>query len=294
MATNNSINTPKPFTVPDGGTGLTSATAYAVLCGGTTSTGAVQSIASVGTSGQVLTSNGAGALPTFQAAAGGGLSTVVLQVFTATGTYTPTASMDYCIVEGVGGGGSAGSAQGVAGQGGTGGGGGGAGYFRKLFTATEIGADAAITIGAAGTTAAAGNNPGNAGGNTTFNPAGTGGTLTGNGGAGGTAGTASAAANFNTLSGGGTATGGDLNITGEDDRKGFSAAAGAYGMGGTGGGSMFGFGGPGASAVSGGQNNGYPGIGYGAGGGGAISENGADATGGAATAGYIIVTEYIA
>lgn len=53
--------------VAGGGTGLTSATAYAVLCGGTTSTGAFQSIASVGTSGQALLSNGAGALPTFQA-----------------------------------------------------------------------------------------------------------------------------------------------------------------------------------------------------------------------------------
>ncbi len=52
--------------VPRGGSGLASATAYAVLCGGTTSTGAFQSIASVGTSGQVLTSNGAGLLPTFQ------------------------------------------------------------------------------------------------------------------------------------------------------------------------------------------------------------------------------------
>lgn len=52
--------------VASGGTGRTSHTAYAVLCGGTTSTGAQQSIASVGTSGQVLTSNGAGALPTFQ------------------------------------------------------------------------------------------------------------------------------------------------------------------------------------------------------------------------------------
>lgn len=56
-----------PLPVSDGGTGATSATAYAVQCGGTTSTGAHQSIASVGTSGQVLTSNGAGALPTFQA-----------------------------------------------------------------------------------------------------------------------------------------------------------------------------------------------------------------------------------
>lgn len=58
--------------VAGGGTGNTTATAYAVQCGGTTSTGPHQSIASVGTSGQVLTSNGAGALPTFQNASGGG------------------------------------------------------------------------------------------------------------------------------------------------------------------------------------------------------------------------------
>jgi hypothetical protein len=56
--------------VAGGGTGVTSATAYALLAGGTTSTGAFQSLAGVGTTGQVLTSNGAGALPTFQAAAG--------------------------------------------------------------------------------------------------------------------------------------------------------------------------------------------------------------------------------
>jgi len=54
--------------VAAGGTGVSSNTAYAVLCGGTTSTNPIQSIASVGTAGQVLTSNGAGALPTMQAA----------------------------------------------------------------------------------------------------------------------------------------------------------------------------------------------------------------------------------
>jgi len=55
------------LSVARGGTGRASATEYAVICGGTTATGAQQSIVSVGTSGQVLTSNGAGALPTFQA-----------------------------------------------------------------------------------------------------------------------------------------------------------------------------------------------------------------------------------
>jgi hypothetical protein len=66
MATNNATNTSNPITVAQGGTGDASLTAYAVLCGGTTSTGNVQSIAGVGSSGQVLTSNGASALPTFQ------------------------------------------------------------------------------------------------------------------------------------------------------------------------------------------------------------------------------------
>lgn len=55
-----------PVVVADGGLGVSSTTAYAVLCGGTTTTNPVQSIASVGTSGQALTSNGAGNLPTFQ------------------------------------------------------------------------------------------------------------------------------------------------------------------------------------------------------------------------------------
>jgi hypothetical protein len=57
--------------VANGGSGRASHTAYAVICGGTTTTGAQQSIASVGTAGQVLTSNGASALPTFQSAGGG-------------------------------------------------------------------------------------------------------------------------------------------------------------------------------------------------------------------------------
>jgi hypothetical protein len=60
------------LSVNKGGSGRASATAFAVLCGGTTTTNPHQSIAGLGTSGQVLTSNGAGTLPTFQAAAGGG------------------------------------------------------------------------------------------------------------------------------------------------------------------------------------------------------------------------------
>lgn len=66
MVTNNSWNSEDPAQVAKGGTGVASNTAYAVLCGGTTATNPIQSIAGVGTSGQVLTSNGAAALPTFQ------------------------------------------------------------------------------------------------------------------------------------------------------------------------------------------------------------------------------------
>ncbi len=54
------------WAVTQGGTARASATAYAVICGGTTLTGAQQSVASVGTSGYALVSNGAGALPSFQ------------------------------------------------------------------------------------------------------------------------------------------------------------------------------------------------------------------------------------
>jgi len=52
--------------VSRGGTGVGAFTPYAVLCGGATGTGVLQAIASLGTAGQVLTSNGAGALPTMQ------------------------------------------------------------------------------------------------------------------------------------------------------------------------------------------------------------------------------------
>lgn len=57
--------------VANGGSGRASDTAYAVIAGGTTPTAPQQSVASVGTVGQVLTSNGAGVLPSFQTASSG-------------------------------------------------------------------------------------------------------------------------------------------------------------------------------------------------------------------------------
>jgi hypothetical protein len=62
--------------VTRGGTGVTTlTTAYGVLAAGTTATGAIQNTGA-GTSGQVLTSNGAAALPTFQTPAGGGVTSL--------------------------------------------------------------------------------------------------------------------------------------------------------------------------------------------------------------------------
>ncbi len=56
-----------PLTVPNGGSGRNTATAYALLAGGTTATGIQQSLGT-GTAGQLLQSNGASALPTWTTA----------------------------------------------------------------------------------------------------------------------------------------------------------------------------------------------------------------------------------
>jgi len=60
--------------VANGGTGLSTTTAYSVVFTGTTATGNFQASGGPGTSGYVLTSNGAGALPTFQALPASGVS----------------------------------------------------------------------------------------------------------------------------------------------------------------------------------------------------------------------------
>lgn len=52
--------------VAAGGTANTTFTAYAVLCAGTTATGAFQNVSGVGTTNQVLASNGAAALPSWK------------------------------------------------------------------------------------------------------------------------------------------------------------------------------------------------------------------------------------
>lgn len=70
MATNNAWNTGSTVTVPQGGTGIATTTAYAVMTAGTTNTGNMQNVSGVGSSTNVLISGGASALPAWGANAG--------------------------------------------------------------------------------------------------------------------------------------------------------------------------------------------------------------------------------
>ena len=107
-----------------------------------------------------------------------------IQVFTASGTYTPTAGKTtfLAFVTGGGGGGGGGSSGNVGG----GGGGGGSGF--RLYTSTEMGSTAAITFGAGGAMGESYPSAGAAGGTSQVDPAGTGLTLSAFGGGGGSGG----------------------------------------------------------------------------------------------------------
>lgn len=69
--TGGSISGITDLAVADGGTGAASFTAYSVILGGTTSTGPFQNVSGLGTSGQILTSAGAGAIPIWATPSGG-------------------------------------------------------------------------------------------------------------------------------------------------------------------------------------------------------------------------------
>lgn len=85
--------------VPGGGTGITSATAYAPICAGATSTSAFQ-VATTGfsTAGYVFTSNGNAALPSFQAPANDLLLTLV-PINNTNSPYTVTATDQFIDVD---------------------------------------------------------------------------------------------------------------------------------------------------------------------------------------------------
>jgi hypothetical protein len=215
------------------------------------------------------------------------ISKVLVQVFTASGTYTPSVGMLYCTVELVGGGGGSGGvpASGVTTVAISAPGGGG-GYCRKTFSSASIGASQAVVIGAAGSAGTSGGGNGGAGGNSTFS------TLTANGGAGGIGGTTATGIGTSGGSPGGTATGGDINISGQTGWSGLVANFGSTTQcaanTSVGGSSILGIG----SARD--SNTSFSPTGYGAGAGGSFSVNifPSAAAGTAGTAGICIITEY--
>lgn len=76
--------------VAHGGTGNTTFTAYSVICAGTTATGIFQNVSGVGTANQVLTSNGAATLPTWQTPASGAGNWIKISAATATNSVSIT------------------------------------------------------------------------------------------------------------------------------------------------------------------------------------------------------------
>ena len=132
-----------------------------------------------------------GALPALDGSAltnlAGGVSSVKTIVVTSSGTYTPTAGTKFVTVYCFGAGGGGGNTSGGSNVPCVGGGGGGGGCAIVTWNATELGANASVSIGSGGSGGASHHDPrdGSSGGSTSVNPAGTGSTITGNGGSGG-------------------------------------------------------------------------------------------------------------
>lgn len=253
--TNFRVLNPAKFAVPAGGTGAATLAAHGVLVGA--GTGPI-AVTGTGTTGQVLTSNGASADPTFQALTA---QIIKQQVFTSNGTFTApagttTSTVYKFTVVGAGGGGGGGS--GTA----AGGGGGGA---TAIYYGTGIAAAAtvAVTVGTAGT-AGSGTSTGGTGvaSSIVFN----GTTVTANGGSGGL--------NASGGGSGGTASNGTLNLGGQGGNALTSTTVG---------------GGGGCSTLGGGAGSGGGAGGTGATYGGGGAGGGVGNAGGAGGAGVVIV-----
>jgi hypothetical protein len=233
--------------------------------------------------GQLTTANSALAATNSSGTLAMRALSVVIQTFTANGTYTPTSGMLYCIIEALGGGGGGGGAAATAaGQASVGSGGGAGEYARGVFSAATIGASQSVTIGAAG--AANSGAAGGAGGNTSV-----GALISANGGAGGATGAAGGGSQAVGAAGGTGGAGGSFRHDG-DNGLGHSVLALTYQFGGDGANSQYGAGGVGKLATGAGNAASN----YASGGSGAYSTNGnGPFAGGAGTAGLVVVTEYV-
>ena len=241
----------------------------------------------------ITVTNGSNSITVATTAALSAFNSVVVQVFTSNGTYTPTSGMKYCTIEvqagGAGGGGAAASG---ATTGAVGGAGGGGGYARKTVTAATIGVSQTVTVGGTANGGAAGSNAG-----TTGNTSSVGAIVSASGGVAGAA--SGAASGFSNTQGsnGGVGSSGDFNIhggAGNPSFQGFFTGIVQLIMSGNGGNSIFGAGAAGQTTSGSQSLTGNAAVTYGGGGGGGISTgSAAAAAGGNGAAGIVIITEYV-
>lgn len=212
------------------------------------------------------------------------LHSINVQVFTTSGTYTPTAGMKQCQIVCVGGGGAGGggTVTGI-GQHSAGSGGGYGEYSSGIFSSSTIGGSQTITIGAGGTgvSGAAGNNGGNSS---------VGSLISSFGGSGGPTIAATALATLAQGGAGGTGgSGGSVRSPGQNGFYSIALFAATINFPGPGGGGQLGSGG-----LIGNSANGGNGSGFGAGGGGVSNPQSSSAlTGGNGTNGIVVITEYL-
>lgn len=239
-----------------------------------------------GQSGQILNTSGTGQLDF-------GLNyTVNIQIFTVSGTYTPSPGLVNVVIEVIGAGGGGGGCVAVTTTTiSSGGGGGGGGYAQKSVTAATIGVSQIVTIGAGGIQGTPSVN-GGTGGTTSV-----GAIISATGGGGGTSGTAASSIIQNVGGTGGIGLSGDINTTGGTGRYGIGSLfnTGFVCVGGSGGRSYYGSikcnTGTGTTGLDGKIGNLY-------GGGGTGGYNYANAVsiarnGGAGASGIVIITEFI-
>ena len=261
-------------------TGTTNTFSHAVSIGGTLGiTGALSGgVVSVATS---LSLNGSPVI-----------NKLNVQVFTTSGTYTPTHGMVYCIQESVGGGGGGAglpsSTNGSASAGGSG------GYSCSLLTAAQIGSSQTVTIGAAGTAGSSSGGNGGAGGTTSL-----GSLVSCTGGGGGNYSSGSATGAYGGT--GGTCTVGGVvlkSITGQAGANCESGTSPYLCINGPGGSNPLGFGAPSTLIFgsSGGSVAANSPTGFGSGGGAPAVINGGSSANQAGTTGmpgYIVITEFV-
>lgn len=305
MATNNSINSQDPIQVSKGGTGLNTvaqgdlliASALNTLASLPKNTTATRYLSNTGVNNapayaQVDLSNGVtGTLPIANGGTGvttGAFTSTVTQVFTASGTYTPTSGMKFCIIEVCGaGGGGGGSSTTTGSTSSSAGGGGGGGYARKTVSSATIGASQTVTIGSGGSAGVANGANGGTGGTTSV-----GSIVSATGGVGAlTSGAVTPPSQGGEGGSGGAGSSGDFNITGSDGFVGNNFGTNQYNQNGGMGGSSYFAGNKKALAA----NPGATGYSYGGGGsGGSNHASTAGQNGGAGAPGIVIITEFIA